>query len=310
MVLYNKNQVKLDQSVLSEAVKVLSSLSNEDAVKIFVEANLGIVSSTETIRKIGITQKRYYVWLKRLIEAGLITKQSDTYIQTMFGKFCSRIGDSLLNAISQRGQLELADKLMRLDMLSFEEKEEVIKAISKTKIHGPADLSDILYEVKMITRYEKFLEELSIILEKAEKRVLIAVKSIDTKILEVILRVLKRRVQLSIISTESGFSDSVNPLRILLNSKSTESIEKILNTNEFNFKLSKNIAYSFFVIDDKNGMIILSNPKYEFPSSDDFYVAFMFRNPVFCNFLSENFKLIYEEGIENKQIGLIKKFLS
>jgi predicted transcriptional regulator len=195
-------------------------------------------------------------------------------------------------------------------MLSFEEKEEVIKAISKTKIHGPADLSDILYEVKMITRYEKFLEELSIILDKAEKRVLIAVKSIDTKILEVILRVLKKRVELSIISTESGFSDSVNPLRVLLNSKSAEAIEKILNTNEFNFKLSKNIAYSFFVIDDKNGMIMLSNPKCEFPCSDDFYVAFMFRNPVFCNFLSENFKLIYKEGIENKQIGLIKKFLS
>ncbi|MEM2936221.1 MAG: hypothetical protein QW231_03495, partial [Candidatus Bathyarchaeia archaeon] len=58
----------------AEMERVISALANQDAIKIFYAAGEGIRSSTEAIKKLGLTQKRYYTHLRNLTEAGLIQK--------------------------------------------------------------------------------------------------------------------------------------------------------------------------------------------------------------------------------------------
>ena len=53
---------------------MFSALSSVDALNIFYAAEDGIESSTQTIKELNLTQKRYYTNLKRLIDAGLVER--------------------------------------------------------------------------------------------------------------------------------------------------------------------------------------------------------------------------------------------
>ena len=60
---------------LNVLVELLSSLTSLDSLKIFMKAEKGISSSTRAIKELGLTQKRYYVWLKSLIDVDLVEKK-------------------------------------------------------------------------------------------------------------------------------------------------------------------------------------------------------------------------------------------
>jgi hypothetical protein len=61
------------------------------------------------------------------------------------------------------------------------------------------------------------------------------------------------------------------------------------------------------IVDGEDGMIKLLHPKYESYNSDDFYVGFKFRNPLFCKRLLDAFALIYEKGNVDNRISFVKK---
>jgi len=61
----------IPDEALQHLEKIFSAGSSIDALKIFYAAKDGIESSTQTIKKLGLTQKRYYTNLKRLIDVGL-----------------------------------------------------------------------------------------------------------------------------------------------------------------------------------------------------------------------------------------------
>ena len=96
---------------MPEMEKILSSLANEDSLKIFYAADEGITSSTKTIKGLGLTQKRYYTRLNQLIKAGLIEKNENTYQHTMLGKICHKMGLTFIDALKNRDILDYLSDL-------------------------------------------------------------------------------------------------------------------------------------------------------------------------------------------------------
>lgn len=143
-----QNKKRKDSSDIG--IKILSSLANDVSMKILLACEKGIDRSTKAIEELGLTQKRYYTWLKRLTDAGL-GKRGNAYVQTVLGKLSHIFWRAFLKAISQRGHLELADKLMKSDTLSINEKEKLLRVISDKELLGVAGLADVIHEVKMIS---------------------------------------------------------------------------------------------------------------------------------------------------------------
>jgi len=293
---------------IREMEKILSSLANEDALKIFIKAGGGIESSTQVIKELNITQKRYYIWLKRLIDAGLIEKRGKLYVQTMLGKICYKFGKATSNALEQRDQLELADKLMRSDTFSIREKEEVLRAISKKELFGTARLMDVIHEVKMIADYEDFADEVIKMLKNAKKCAYTLANKFDARIMEATFEVIDRGIKFYFLSSEdSGYKESIKVLKMLfLHPQMVKTVRGLLETKELNIRLlEEKLAYSFVVVDGEYGIIELPHP-----SSPDFYVAFKFKNVLFCQKLIETFNSLYERGREDPRISFARRYLS
>jgi len=294
-----------DLESIGEIGKLLSSLTGEDAIQIFIKAGEGIESSTEAIRTLNLTQKRYYVSLKRLIEAGLIEKRENVYVQTMLGKLCYNMGKSLLNALNQRDQLELADKLMKSSMLSLKEKEDVLNAISKKELLGAASLADIIHEVKMITNFTDCVEEARKLLENAKESAYVAASKTDIRLTEAVLDAINRGTKLFLLSVEKKPSEYIEILKMVLNPELVNTGRELFDSKELNLRVTKNLTYSFIVVDGEYGLIELPHP-----ALHDFYVAFKFKNALFCQNLVEAFNLLYERAKDDPRIKFARKYLS
>ncbi|MFB0543351.1 MAG: hypothetical protein ACETVR_01090, partial [Candidatus Bathyarchaeia archaeon] len=59
---------------LSRIEEIIDALSHEDALRIFIYAKEGITNSTVAIKKLELTQKRFYTRLKQLLDAGVLEK--------------------------------------------------------------------------------------------------------------------------------------------------------------------------------------------------------------------------------------------
>lgn len=77
-----------DQNVRAREhlLAILETLSNKDAFEIFGLAADGIYARTDVLDEYHFTRKRYYVRLKRLLELGLVQKDSRKYVHTSLGR--------------------------------------------------------------------------------------------------------------------------------------------------------------------------------------------------------------------------------
>ena len=127
-----------NSKILSQLTEVLSVLSKNDALTIFLMANEGIKSELDTPTKIGLTKKQYYTRLKQLVDLGLITKNNESYIQTAFGKVVYQkhiIG--LTNNIKNSKYLQMVD-VLKADP-KFNDK-DIMEFMSKVEPQVSSDL--------------------------------------------------------------------------------------------------------------------------------------------------------------------------
>ena len=293
-----------DASTLDLSVEILSSLANIDSLKIFLACHEGIESSTRTIEEIGLTQKRYYTWLKRLIDAGLVEKRENAYAQTMLGKFCHRLGTALSNAVERRDQLELADKLMKADTFSTKDKEGILHTISKSDLIGIASLSDIVHEVKMVGDHDDLISDIAEFIGNAKESVYIAVSGADARVLDAVASAVERGVKLSFLaSEEKQLSEDMQTIRMILTPAMVKTMQKLISSKGISVRLAEKLPYNFYVVDEEYGVLELQHPTY-----DGFCVAFEFRNEMFCRELVSAFNSLYEKGNEYPVVEFVEKY--
>jgi len=290
---------------IEELGEILYSLSGADALKIFIKTAEGIKSSTQTIKELNLTQKRYYVALKRLIEADLVEKRRNTYVQTMLGALCFKMGQALVNAVCQRDQLALADKLVRSENLSEKEKEEILNAISKKELLGPASLADVIHGVRMITDYNTFLEETTKLLDNAKEDACVATEENDNRITDAAMNAIDRGVNLFFLSVEEDYAERTRMLKMILSPAMVELGRKAIASKRLNFRTTEKLPFSFTVIDSKHGIIKLPHP-----ISKKFYFAFEFDHTLSCHSLRDLFTSLYEEAKDDTRVEAFRKYLS
>jgi len=283
-------------SVTMEMEEILSSLANQDALKIFKVANVGISSSTEVIKELGLTQKRYYSRLRQLIEAGLIEKIGDAYKHTIFGKLVFKLGEKFQEAISNRDRLDLMDRLNKAKTISIDETKEIINSLSKGGIVGYSE--GLLSPIRMADTWEKVVDDVIQEVENSQTSIYFATQYFDIRVVEAIMRAAQRGVTMNFLSADN---DSLTA-RIRIGLSMISSVQalkfffKAIKSSQFRVRLTSYMPYTFIVIDEKNAMIEISKPY-----TKAFSIAFFFQNVKLCQRLIESFESLYNKGSDIKE---------
>jgi len=277
--------------------KIFSAASNTDALKIFYTAKDGIESSTQAIKRLDLTQKRYYTNLKRLIDTGLVEKVDGKYVHTTFGKISYKLIEALKSALDQKDKLDLIDRLLKTKNLSAEETEEIMRALLKDANLIPGgQITDILGPVRILETWEKVVQEVTERINKAEEEILFASRYYDTRIMEACLIAAQRHVEIYyLIDNELKVSSVAQIFLSSLFTNRDDVLNDFLNflrSSLFKIKYAS-LPYSFLVIDGEYSMVEVAKPL-----GKTFSLAFIFHNKRLSERLSESFKELWERGVE------------
>ena len=280
----------------AEMEKVISALANQDAIKIFYATGEGIRSSTEAIKRLGLTQKRYYTHLRNLIEAGLIKKGEEAYQHTMLGKICYKLSEAFESALTQRDRLELMDKLKRSKSISLMEREEIVRAISKDSFASFADLlSGGMGPVGIVKTLEDVNAGVKRLIGKAEKDIYLATRYTDLSVAETILERINYGVEMHFLDGDKkNLSSKIQLLRLVLSSPGKIKLfYQLFHSPNVHIRYT-DLPYSFIVVDRKYvGIEIIK------PQSDDFFIGLFFEDEALAGKLIEVFNALYANAMED-----------
>ena len=108
--------------LLRDLCKLLSIMSKPDALTLFILAKQGIKAEIDTPKDLGLTRKRYYTRLKRLVDSNLIEKREGSYFHTTFGSFVhDELLGHLLEGVKNTKQMRMLDVLKSSQIFSGED---------------------------------------------------------------------------------------------------------------------------------------------------------------------------------------------
>ncbi|MEO9277851.1 MAG: hypothetical protein ABI340_08770 [Nitrososphaera sp.] len=198
--------------VLNQVMEVLSILSKNDALTIFLMAAKGIKSELDTPTKIGLTKKQYYTRLKQLVDLGLLVKHGNSYIQTAFGKLVYKkhlMG--LLNNVKNSKYLEMIDTLKGNSRFTDT---DIMEFISKI---GPQASFIDEQEKKspvIISAFDKMITKVLEIIEFAESEIILVSRFTNELIINTMIKKSNAGVQVKVladISMVDSFFDKAGP---------------------------------------------------------------------------------------------------
>jgi DNA-binding MarR family transcriptional regulator len=288
----------------TEMENVFSAAANIDAIKIFYAAKNGISNSTEAIKELDLTQKRYYTHLKRLIEAGLIEKDDGAYRYTTLGKISYKLGEAFTNAISQRDRLDLVDRLTKAKNITLEETEEIMRAILKdTNIVPGERISDLLGPVRMSDTWDKVVQDVVEYIDDAQEEVYFATQYLDMKVVESLLKAAQRNVHMKFLVGElKNVNSAVHVLlkSLLTNHKQLKFLFNFVKSPELQIRHVE-LPYTFVIVDGKYSMVEVAQPY-----TKSFSLAFFFHNEKLSERLKESFETLWENASE---VSVLERFV-
>ncbi len=293
-------KVNPEVMAFAELEKLFSAAANIDAIRIFYAAKSGIGSSTQAIRDLDLTQKKYYTHLKRLIDADLIERVDGAYKHTTLGKIGFKLAEAFMTAIVQKDRLVLIDKLTKAKNITVEETEEIMRSILKdTNIVPGERMSDILGPVRMADTWEKVVQDVTEYLNKSQEDVYFATQYLDTKVVDAVFGASNRGVKLNfLISDKNQIASGLKMLvgSLFTNPKAIKSLFSMLNSPTLQVR-TVDIPYTFIVVDRKFAMVEVTKPY-----TKTFSLGFFFHNERLCERLIESFNILWEHGTEIKKM--------
>lgn len=287
--------------------RALSTLANRDALKIFQMAKDGISSSTDAIKKLNLTQKRYYMRLSDLIKANLIQKDGGVYRHTMLGSLFYEVIKLLGQAVDKQEQLELIDKVKRSKNLSAKEQNEIIRALAKGGIDKFINLIDGgINPIGIVYSFEDIVKGTIKLIEEAEKEVYIASRYTENSIVEAIWRQLNRGIEWHLISGDkNNLSQKIRMIsKVLSHPKMIKIYYDIFRSENVQTGYVENLPYSFIIVDGK--YVGIEVPK---PESDEFFAGFFLENKVFAEKLIETFNSLMVKAKEDPRKEASRKYM-
>ena len=214
-----------NSKILSQLTEVLSVLSKNDALTIFLMANEGIKSELDTPTKIGLTKKQYYTRLKQLVDLGLITKNNESYIQTAFGRVVYQkhiIG--LTNNIKNSKYLQMVD-VLKADP-KFNDK-DIMEFMSKVEPQVSSDLESSKKSFTVTSSYEDMVRKILEMVEFAQNEILLVTRFQNELIINSILKKASSGVNVKVLADTNlveNYFEKEMPVKSDKNKKERENV--------------------------------------------------------------------------------------
>ncbi len=214
-----------NSKILSQLTEVLSVLSKNDALTIFLMANEGIKSELDTPTKIGLTKKQYYTRLKQLVDLGLITKNNESYIQTAFGRVVYQkhiIG--LTNNIKNSKYLQMVD-VLKADP-KFNDK-DIMEFMSKVEPQVSSDLESSRKSFTVVSSYEDMVRKILEMVEFAQNEILLVTRFQNELIINSILKKASSGINVRVLADTNlveNYFEKEMPVKSDKNKKERENV--------------------------------------------------------------------------------------
>jgi DNA-binding HxlR family transcriptional regulator len=294
-----------DDEMYEEYSAILNALSHPDALKIFNEIKKGVTSSTKTIKKLGLTQKRYYTRLKELISLGLVKKRKGAYRLTVLGEAIHKLGSYALDVLDNRDKLVVLSKLMDSEKLSDVEKKNIIKSLEVKK--GQSLLEDmygIKKVLKVVDTYEELVKTVAYCFDRAQKEVRIASRYTPMEVAEKVHDNMVRNVKMDWIDGDkSNISSKLQIMKfVFMNPRAVINFYEAMNNPNNSAKYYPELPYSFMVVDGDFGAFEITDP-----INNEFVFAIFFEDRDLCERLNQVFDDLKEKAKEHPYNELAKK---
>lgn len=298
----------VSDDTIDQGVHLLSALSNEDALRIFLYVEQGIRNSTQAIKDLGLTQKRYYSRLKGLIEVGLIEKVEGSYVYTPIGRMLRKIGTSLFGVLENRDKIDVLYNLTQSGALSEDERLKISSMIKENLEIEPLLVSMVdgvsTSSVKKFVEYDEGVKQLINDINNAEKSVLLASNYIDARVVDAQIKAHRRGVEFKVLLSRETMSSKLNKLKLLLSPNVFMNLLEFSKiTSNDNWFREADISFSFCVVDGYKCYFELPPVGLEF--SIGFYLHDEKTSKKFTNF----FNNIWEQSGELYKDSLSRLFL-
>jgi len=251
---------------MPQLVDFMKALGDKNTLVVFKAAEQGLKATYKANEDLGLTRKQYYRRLEKLVELGLVRKESGTYKQTYLGatmeKQLKLIGGSL-----KRPEYLMAIGIVQ-DSNSFTqaEKNALIQTLS-SEVGSPQTSSSQLYN-----SFEKIVDGLRFWIQRAEKEIILASRYYDPSIAPLLFGAFSRGVKIVFIDGNPEATSFRNRLAAVM--RTPPDTKTLLDVKKFttspNVKIaSANLPYSFLVVDRVHSIVELPNPL----SPEEFNIA-------------------------------------
>jgi predicted transcriptional regulator len=225
----NSRGLKENSELLAQVMDVLSVLSKNDALIIFLMAHEGIRSELDTPTKIGLTKKQYYTRLKQLVDLGLVEKHKESYAQTAFGKVVYQkhiLG--LSNNIKNSKYLQMVDVLKANPKFN---ENDIIALVSKVEPQISFDLQESFNRNSTVaSSYEDMVRKILEMIEFAQHEILLVTRFQNDLIINSILKKASSGISVKILADTGMVKEYFKNEDVIINDKNkTERVNVVSN---------------------------------------------------------------------------------
>ena len=300
----NNLALKDNSKLLAKLMEVLSVLSKNDALTIFLIAEEGIRSELDTPTKIGLTKKQYYTRLKQLVDLGLVVKNNESYVQTAFGKIVYQkhiLG--LTNNIKNSKYLQMVDVLKANP--KFNDR-DIMEFISKVEPQINANLQESSRKNStVVSSYEDMIRKILEIIEFAQNEILLVTRFQNDLIINSILKKASSGVNVKILADSGMVKEYFEKEAEIKSDKNKTEREKVVSNPFYPSKTDRRyvrVPFCLLVVDNKFvGLEIV-----DITESGKFKTAIFAEDPILSSSMIALFNNLWQKSDVNPPKLVIK----
>ena len=275
-----------NSDLVKKSAKILSILSKEDNLNIFISADSkndnGLEAKSSTIQELRLSRKVYYTRLKQLVDAGLIEKSDGVYKHTTLGNIIYENDIlSLMEYLKNTKQMKMVDTLKRTKQFSDDEIANFVNKIAGGGgIRTSTATNASSTKVEITLTYQDMVSAIIERVEFCKNEILLASRSLNELIINNILRRANSGINVKVLTDSSlvkqYFEAEGKALKLKDADKHiTEKISVVSNPwypGNVNRRIAK-IPFSMIILDGKEVGIEIVN----WNEPKDFYGAVFIR---------------------------------
>jgi len=272
---------------------VQKALSKKSNYKLFKALYNGVDASESSLKSLGLQRRTFYYALRELNDIGIAVKKDGKYYLSPFGYFLYSMQDKLRQWFLKENEIKGITKLLNSnngDELSYTLLKDLEEMVGLSNFEP----------VKVYIDWKSLTTDLSILVN-AKKVVKIATRYSDPIILKYLKDIVKKDVQIKIVSDRKAVAVRLANLSYLtLDNTFLETLNYLLSSPNLQIKVS-NVQFSFIIVDKEEIGVEIPDP---FDSAP--LVAFRFKSPTVAERLDNVFEKLFEKGEEDPIYNIIK----